>query len=62
MAIRVVNKIPFEEIKERAKCKECLREEYCKRIPVNDLIVQAIKENGKCPDFITTASPPPASF
>jgi hypothetical protein len=53
---------PFEEIKERAKCRDCLREDYCKRIPVNALIVNAIKKDGKCPDFTTTTSPPPTSF
>jgi len=42
---------PIEELKERAKCGECGREYYCKRIPVNSLIVQSIKKDGKCPDF-----------
>ena len=40
-----------EELKEWAKCHECGRECYCKRIPVNSLIVQSIKTDGKCPDF-----------
>jgi hypothetical protein len=24
----------------------------CGRIPVNDMVVKAIREDGKCPDFV----------
>lgn len=42
---------PTDELKERAKCVECGRYEYCNRIPVNRIVVDAIRKDGKCPDF-----------
>jgi len=55
-----LNESRIEKLKNKAKCEDCLRNEYCNRIPVNDLIVEAIKKKGKCPDF-TTTSPLPFS-
>jgi hypothetical protein len=42
---------PIEELKEKAKCRDCGRFDYCNRIPLNQLIVDAIKKSGKCPDY-----------
>jgi hypothetical protein len=53
---------PTDELKERAKCVECGRYEYCNRIPVNRIVVDIIIKDGKCPDFTTTTPPPPSSF
>jgi hypothetical protein len=47
----------IEALKERAKCQDCLKNEYCRRIPVNEIIVQAIREKGKCPDFVSLYVP-----
>lgn len=44
----------IEELKERAKCRECGREYYCSRIPVNQFIVNVIKKDSKCPDFYSS--------
>lgn len=38
-------------IKEKAGCQICKRGEYCKRIPVNKIIVEHIRKYGICPDF-----------
>lgn len=46
-----MNEPQIDKLKNKAKCEDCLKNEYCNRIPVNDLIVQAIKKDGKCPDF-----------
>jgi len=53
-----LNESRIEKLKTKAKCGDCLRNEYCNRIPVNDLIVEAIKKKGKCPDFAITPLPP----
>jgi hypothetical protein len=36
---------------EIAKCQECKKIEYCKRLFSNDMIKDEIRKNGKCPDF-----------
>jgi hypothetical protein len=47
----------IDGIKDKAKCRECGRKDYCKRIPVNELIVNEIKKTGKCPDFYPIKAP-----